>query len=178
MKKKRKKDKNGYYLDRDLDLCLRVAFLPDLCDFSVDLDRLRLFFLDFLPLLTSGDGDLLESESEYFLFGLAEFFLLDLLSCREIVSLSRRFFFDLLSSSLAELASLSRSLSLSFSFSLSFSLAFCLSFFFSSSLSLFFFSFSRLRLLSFLLSLSLLLVLFLRLWLRLRRLSRLRLRFL
>lgn len=167
-----KREKNEYYLDRDLDLCLRLAFLPDLWDFSVDLERLRLDFLDFFSLLTSGVGDLLESESERLLLALAEPFLLDLLSCRECLSLwesvhvSLSFlFFDLpFSSVTAELP---------FSFSLSFSLAFGLSFFlsdsFSLSLSFFFFSFSWLWLLSLLLSLSLLeafcLCLLLRLWL-------------
>lgn len=28
--KSEEKEKNEYYLDRDLDLCLRLAFLPDL----------------------------------------------------------------------------------------------------------------------------------------------------
>lgn len=28
--KREEKEKNEYYLDRDLDLCLRLAFLPDL----------------------------------------------------------------------------------------------------------------------------------------------------
>lgn len=44
-------------------------------------ERLRLDFLDFFSLLTSGEGDLLllESDSEYFLLALPELFLLLLL---------------------------------------------------------------------------------------------------
>lgn len=165
----KREERKEYYLDRDLDLCLRLAFLPDLWDFSVDLERLRLDFF-FFSLLTSGVGDLLDSESERFLLDLAEPFLLALLSCREClslcVSISLSFlFFDLPFSSLK--------VELPFSFSFSFSLVFGLSFFlsdsFSLSLSFFFLSFSWLRLLSLLLSLSLLeafcLCLLLRLWL-------------
>lgn len=162
------REKNEYYLDRDLDLCLRLAFLPDLWDFSVDLERLRLDFLYFFSLLTSGEGDLLESESECLLLALAKPFLLALLSCRECLSVwesvpnSLSFlFFDLPFSSLTT--------ELPFSFSLVFGFSFFLSTSFSLSLSFFFLSFSWLRLLSLLLSLSLLeafcLCLLLRLWL-------------
>lgn len=132
-------------------------------------------------MLSSGEGDLLELESERFRLLLAEDFLLDLLllSCRDVFSSARslsRLLLDLLSSSLTELLSLSFSLTLSLSFSLSF--PFCFSFFFSTSF-FFLLSFSLLWLLSFLLSLSLLVVLcllLLRLRLRLRRLSLLELR--
>ena len=165
----------------------------------MDRERLRLDFLDFFSLLTSGEGDLLllDSDSEYFLLPLPEPFLLLALLSLESLSLwgsdgslsLLRLDFPLVSSwgatsfslsfslsfSFPFSFSLSFSLSLSFSFSLSLSLAFCFSFFLSDSLSFFFLSLSRLWLLSLrLLSLSLLasfcFLLLLRLLLRLRRL--------
>lgn len=123
-------------------------------------------FLDFFSLLTSGVGDLLESESERRLLALLELFLFALLSSRGRFSLwasvheSISFrFFDLPSSSAVT--------ELPFSFSLAFGFSFFLSASFSLSLSFFFLSFSWLRLLSLFLSLSLLeaFCLCLRLWL-------------
>lgn len=112
-------------------------------------------FLDFFSLLTSGVGDLLESESERFLLALAEPFLLALFSCRECLSESVHeslsfLFFDL------PFSSVTTELPLSFSFSLAFGFSFFLSDSFSLSFSLFFLSFSWLRLLSLPLSRSLL----------------------
>lgn len=163
-----------YYLDGDLDLCLWLAFLPDLCDFSVDRERLRLDFLDFLSLLTSGEGDLLllDSESEYLLLLLLGPFL-PLLSERAGLP-EASLWESVCSLSLLRLALplLPSCAMLSFSFALCLDLSFL-----STSFSFFFLSFSPLRLLSLLLSLSLLDSFCLRrLRLRLRLRSRLCLR--
>lgn len=132
-----------YYLDRDLDLCLRLAFLPDLWDFSTDRDRLCFDFLGFFSLLLPGDSELLlvlDSEPECFFLSLVELLLLSCLeSCLNIFEdteslrervLSLSLFLFNLSSWLPALLSLSSFLcfSLRFSWSLSLSLFFFLSF--------------------------------------------------